>query len=355
MIGEDQTHHRLDHGDSAGQHARIVSALGFEHGRLAFLINGLLSLGDGGRRLEGGAQHDGFPVGDAPLDATRAIRCRSRTSVGVGDERVVVLDPGHARSLEPAPDFETLGCGERHQRAGQIGFELVEDGLAEARGHASSHALHQPAQGIAPPPGGVDALGHLGGGGGIRAAHGVGFDGFEADGDGIYLRLDLMHPANPRQHFDAGRECQKLSGNRASGHASHRFARAGSTASLPVANSVLRVGREVGVGRPIHLLHRLVGLGTSVSVANDQRDGRADGVSLEQPRENLDFVGLLTRRGEVALTRSPSVEIALDLFDRDREARGTTVHHHTHSPTVTLAEGGDLKDLSEDAGHGIGG
>ena len=73
MIHEHEPRHRLDHGDGAGEDARVVATAGLELGGFAGDGDGLLRLRDGGGGLEGDAEDDVLAVGDAALDAAAAV------------------------------------------------------------------------------------------------------------------------------------------------------------------------------------------------------------------------------------------------------------------------------------------
>jgi hypothetical protein len=161
-----------------------------------------------------------------------------------------------------------------------------------------------------------------------------------------------VHLGHPGEHLDSGRSREQLARDGAGGDTPDGLARTGAAAALPVPDAVLGLGGVVGVGGPEHVLHVLVGLGTRVLVADHHRDRRADRLPLEQPRDDLGLVGLLARRGEPALPRTPAIQVPLDLGHVDREPRRAAVHHHPHGPAVGLAEGGDAKQRAEGAGHG---
>ena len=175
VIGEDQQRHRLDHRHGARQHARIVAALGLEGHRLAAAVDGLLRLADRRRRLEGDAEDDVLAVADAALHAAGAVGHRAHAAA-LGGERIVVLDAGQRRAGEAAADLEALRRRQRHHGARQVGFELVEHRLAEARRHAAADALDDAAERIAGAARLVDARDHRRRGVGVRTAHDVRLD-----------------------------------------------------------------------------------------------------------------------------------------------------------------------------------
>ena len=96
-------------------------------------VGRLLGPGDGGRRLEGHPEDHRFPVADAALHPAAVVGGRAE-GPAARDEGVVVLAAGHEGSGEAGSDLEALGGRQRHHRPGQLGFELVEDGLAQPGG-----------------------------------------------------------------------------------------------------------------------------------------------------------------------------------------------------------------------------
>jgi hypothetical protein len=70
-----------------------------------------------------------------------------------------------------------------------------------------------------------------------------------------------------------------------------------------------------------------------------------------QWRQDLDAVGFVALGYEAALARSATIEIALDLFDGERQSGRAAVDDDTHAATMRLAECGDAKDRAEGAGH----
>ena len=104
--------------------------------------------------------------------------------------------------------------------------------------------------------------------------------------------------------------------------------RAGAPAALPIGNSALRLVRVVRVRRPVDVLHVIVRLRRRVLVAHPDRDRRTERLALEDARQDLGAIRLVARRCEMALSGATPVEVALDLFERDRETRRAAVHHH---------------------------
>ena len=180
---------------------------------------------------------------------------------------------------------------------------------------------------------------------------GIRLDRRERHARRVDLRLDVVHALHPGEHLDAGRRREQLARDRAGRDAAHRLARARAAAALPVADPVLRLGRVVGVRRPVDVLHVLVGLGRASWLRTSSAIGVPSVMALEHAREDLDAVVLVARRGERALAGPAPIEVALDLARVDREPRRAAVDHHAHAAAVALAEGRDLEEVSEAAAH----
>ena len=327
----------------------------------AAAVHGLLGLADRGGGLEGHAQQDGLAVADASLNSSGAVRARTGSAVRARYERIVVFAPEEQGAREAAADLEALRGRERHQGPGELRLELVEHGLSEAARDASRDAGDHTAQRIALLPHLVDAPDHLLGGVWIGAANQVRIHLREADGDGIDLRLDVVDRRDPRQHLDAGNLTQQLARDCTRSDSADGLSGAGATAALPVAHTVLGLGREVGVRGAVEVAHVLVRGRPGVLVSDQHCDRRAQGHPFEEPGQDFDLVGLLAGAGESALTGPPPVEVALDVLGGNRQAGRTPLHDHPDAAPVRLTEGGDFECLSERAAQrdaissGVGG
>jgi hypothetical protein len=82
MVGQDQRHHRFDHGNRSGQNARIVATAGLQGCVVARDVHGFLGQKNGGGWLESRPYQDILAVGDAALDSARAIGSSVDPSLG---------------------------------------------------------------------------------------------------------------------------------------------------------------------------------------------------------------------------------------------------------------------------------
>src|ERR1019366_1782725 len=122
-------------------------------------------------------------------------------------------------------------------------------------------------------------------------------------------------------------------------------------ASPVVADPVLRLVGEIGVGGAELLPHLVVGARAGVRVAHEHRYRGPRRPALEDPREDLDQVLLLPGRHNVALTGLPAVQVRLDVPLRKREPGGAAVYDDPHGGAVAFAPCGDPEEVSEGVGH----
>src|SRR5690606_30531565 len=128
--------------------------------------------------------------------------------------------------------------------------------------------------------------------------------------------------------------------------------RRGAAAALGVAMSELGLVREVSVRRAKLLLHLRVRAGARVGVVDHHGDRRAGRQTFVDAREDADLVGLLARRGDLALARAAAVELGLDVGLAQRQARRAAVDDDADAASVAFAPGADGEELAENVGHG---
>ena len=109
-------------------------------------------------------------------------------------------------------------------------------------------------------------------------------------------------------------ERQYFSRNRTGGDAADRFARRSTSAALPVSNSVLRFISKVRVRRPKFLFKIDIVLWPRVFVADKNRDRRAERFAFKNARKNLAAVFLSALRDDLALSRTSTIERALNVL-----------------------------------------
>ena len=100
VIGEDKDGHGFDDGDGAGEDAWVVAAFAGEVGVVTGSGDGWLRSHDGGGGFEGHPEQDGLAIGDAALDAARAVAGGADLAVDHA-ERIIVLAAGEQRAGKP--------------------------------------------------------------------------------------------------------------------------------------------------------------------------------------------------------------------------------------------------------------
>src|SRR6185436_6939657 len=186
----------------------------------------------------------------------------------------------------------------------------------------------------------------------LRTAHDVRVDRVARDGRRVDGRFDVGHALDPRDDVDAASAGpagagEDLAGDNACGHPPDRLARAGAATALPGADAVLGLVGEVGMRGTKLRLHLLIVPGPHVLVVDQHRQRRSQGQALVHPGQDLDPVGLAALRRDGALAGAAPVQLALDLLDRQRHARRTTVDHDPDGRAVRLTEGRDAEQAAE--------
>ncbi|RMM20765.1 Alpha/beta hydrolase protein [Pseudomonas syringae pv. aptata] len=260
---------------------------------------------------------------------------------------VAVLGAALGNTVETGTDFHTLDRVDAHQRVGQFSVQTIEDWLTETRHYAfCDHGDFRTDRVLI-----TSQLVHVG----FQFRHlvRVGAEkrivlyripGLERDLD----RAQLAHVAAN----DDALACQILLGNGPRSHTHGGFPCRTASATAVVADAVLVVIGVIGVGRAEQVFDRRIVLGFLIGVADQQADGGAGGLALEDPRENLDFIGLLTLRGVAAGARLAPVEVALQVLQVQFQPGRAAVDDSDQRRAVAFAGGGDSEQLAESvAGH----
>ncbi|RMV62333.1 Alpha/beta hydrolase protein [Pseudomonas syringae pv. pisi] len=260
---------------------------------------------------------------------------------------VAVLGAALGNTVETGTDFHTLDRVDAHQRVGQFSVQTIEDWLTETRHYAfCDHGDFRTDRVLI-----TSQLVHVG----FQFRHlvRVGAEkrivlyripGLERDLD----RAQLAHVAAN----DDALACQILLGNGPRSHTHGGFPCRTASATAVVADAVLVVIGVIGVGRAEQVFDRRIVLGFLIGVADQQADGGAGGLALEDPRENLDFIGLLTLRGVAAGARLAPVKVALQVLQVQFQPGRAAVDDSDQRRAVAFAGGGDSEQLAESvAGH----
>src|SRR6266542_3194457 len=350
VVGKDESGHGFDHGDGAGQDARVVTAAAGDGGVLVMDAHGVLLAHDRRGRLEGHAEVDRLAVGDAALDAARAIGSRADT-LAVHVELVVVLGSAQVGAGEAGADLEALAGGQAQHPLGQVGLEPVEHRLAPA-GRAATHgAGHDAAERVAVLARGLDGVDHQGGQSEIGTADGCDVDLLAHDPLGITLgdqTADLGYPGDHR-HLEA--HGQELARDRRPRHPAGGLARARPASTPPVADAVLGVVGVVGVTGTILLPHLAIVARSHVLVGDHEADRRAQRVPLVDAGHDLHGVGFLALADERALAGGAPVEVGLDVGLGQRQARRAAVDDGADGAAMRLAPRRDPEQVAPGVAH----
>ena len=141
MVSDHDCHHRLGHRDETGQQARIVSTFGSNRGGLGLARHGGLFKWQAARRLDGGTKDDWKARRDATEHAAVSIgvgrdsRMSGSRMLGIRHEVVVVFAAAHRNATESDAVFDAKNGWQAEECFRQIGFDLIEYGLAQTGGN----------------------------------------------------------------------------------------------------------------------------------------------------------------------------------------------------------------------------
>ena len=96
--------------------------------------------------------------------------------------------------------------------------------------------------------------------------------------------------------------------------------------------------------RPVDVPQVLVGSRVVIGVANQNGERSAGRIAGEHARKDLGTVRFVTLCDEAALAGAATVEVTLQIFGVDCQARRAAVNHDSHAGTVGFAESGDSKE-----------
>lgn len=71
-----------------------------------------------------------FAIGDTALNTSAPVCHGAKTSIGIGNELIIVLASWHFSSSETRANLKRFGGGDRKHPMGERGFEFVEDRLS---------------------------------------------------------------------------------------------------------------------------------------------------------------------------------------------------------------------------------
>ena len=109
----------------------------------------------------------------------------------------------------------------------------------------------------------------------------------------------------------------------------------------------------VGMRGTEEAAHVLVVLRVLVVVAHDEPDGAACGFAFEDAAEQFHLVGFVARRGDVALSGAPTVELGLNEVQVDVDAGRHAVDDAANGRAMALAEGGQPEYVAKSVLHNL--
>src|SRR6185437_6561680 len=348
VIGEHDRHHRLADRHGADADAGVVPALGADLDLLAVDVDGAARRQDRAGRLDGEAEDDVLTGRDAAEHATCLIR-EEVDLIPRHAHLIGVILAGELGGSEARADLHTLDRVDAHHRLGEIGVELVVDGIAEAGGNAARHHLDDGAgRGAALPHLVEEAFPDL-----HRLAVGRP-EGIVVDRVPIPARaVDAVGAHLDQRATDGDTGSQDLARDRAGGDAGRGLARRGAAAAAMVADAVFLPIGVVGMAGAEAVLDRLVILGARILVLDHQRNRRAGGAPLEDAGKDADAVALAPLGRKARLAGAPPVEPVLDVALGELDQRRRAVDHAADGRPMAFTPGGEAEEAAEAvAGHG---
>ena len=97
--------------------------------------------------------------------------------------------------------------------------------------------------------------------------------------------------------------------------------------------------------------HVVVVFGVLVGVSHHETNGRACAFAFEHTAKQLHLVGLITTRGELALTRPTPIKLRLDKVYIYIDARRHTIYHASDGWPMAFAKGGEGEKISKCVAH----
>ena len=250
--------------------------------------------------------------------------------------------PALRHTCKTGTDFHTFDRVDTHHRVGNIGVELVIQGLAQAdrhlgRGHADARAARVT---------GLTQRVHIG----FQGVH-IGHRREKRVVGHMLPRFkshrhitELRHAA--AKHRAVLRE-QPLLGHRTGGHHGRGHARRGTSASARVAQAVFLQISEIRVPGAEGVEQVAVVLAALVGVVDQQRNRRAGGAAFEHAAQNLHRVGFVALGHVAAGAGAAAVQVALDVRLRQLHAGRAAVNHTPDCRAVGFSKVGDRKKLSK--------
>mmetsp|Transcript_5384 Transcript_5384/g.11838 ORF Transcript_5384/g.11838 Transcript_5384/m.11838 type:complete len:332 (-) Transcript_5384:186-1181(-) len=308
--------------------------------------HGLLLDADGGRGLEGDLDHNVLTVGEAALDAARAVGAGADLPVLRHVELVVVLRAQHAAATEAAANLKALGSWKREHGLGQLRLQLVKHGGAEALGAVAHHAGHLAATGLAPVADIVDSIDHA-----LRcllvgAPHDVALHVSHCEVLMVNVRVNVLDAVHVRQNLSSTHNIQQFLCNGSGCNTTNGLPSGGSATTSDSTNAILKIVSSVRMRWPVSYGHLAVILRALVLVADQNGNWAPKCDTVIHARKNLRNVLLLSGGCDDALSRLSAVQLKLNFLLTDLQARRHAIDHTANTLAVRFTEGGHSESSS---------
>ena len=240
---------------------------------------------------------------------------------------------------EPGADFHALGRIQAHHGVGDIGIEPVVQRFAQAYRNVLRHHANFRADGIFFFADRVEIGFEFGHDSVIRCEESVLCHIFPT----LKCNFLFAHLAHITANHDAIFLMQPLFGHRARGHGRRGQPRRRTPAAAIIANAVLLQIRIVGMAGPESIGDIAVIFTALIFVADQKRDRGAGGLAFEHAGEYLYRIGFFALRHMARGAGFAPVEIDLQIFGAQAQARRATIHHAADGRAVGFAEVGNAK------------
>ena len=111
-----------------------------ERGFFACYRYGFLFLQNCGSGFKGNPQNDIFAIGDAALNAARAI-CACAEAIALHIKFIIMVTPRQMHTVKAWANLKTLTGWQRHHRLCQFRFQLIKDRIAQTHRHIPRHTF----------------------------------------------------------------------------------------------------------------------------------------------------------------------------------------------------------------------
>ena len=310
-----------------------MAAAGRERDLLPLGIHRLLGQADRRGGFERDPEDDGHSGRDPAQHAAGVVRLGRHPPV-LHHKAVVVFAAAEPGTGETGADFESLAGVDCQHGLREIALQFVEDRFPESRRNPAHRTLDDATYGIAGPPDPVDQFHHANGGFRVRATHRSPLHLGAGHPLGIHRGLDVLGAFHVGDALDAEPFREEYPRHRSGGDVAHRYPRRGAPSAALVPDPVFGLEGVVGVAGPVNGFERLVVGGSGVAVLDHHRYGMSGRLPGDDPRLDRHAVRLAAGRGEDALTRTPAIELLLDVGLAERQPGRTAVHHHADSRAV---------------------